>query len=167
MGQSLLRRMISSRRCGFMTSAVLLDPAVQDETGFREATRDVALVPISRPSTGENVLMFSLAGRVHCAALASVREIIPNQPATRLPGAPGHVRGLINLRGNIVTVVDASMCEYGVVADDPAACILVVERDNGVAGVVVDEVHDMGLLEKDISIDALLDLRSMVQMALG
>jgi purine-binding chemotaxis protein CheW len=163
----LLRRTISSQRFGFMTSAVLLDAAAQDQTGFRDATAELSLVPVAHGSSGENVLMFSIAGRVHCATLASVREIIPIQPATRLPGAPGHVRGLINLRGNIVTVVDAAMCEYGVVADDKAACILVVERESGVAGVVVDEVHDMGLLEKDISIDALLDLRSMVQMALA
>jgi purine-binding chemotaxis protein CheW len=111
--------------------------------------------------------MFSLAGRLHCASLTSVREIIPIQPATRLPGAAGHIRGLINLRGNIVTVIDAAMCEYGVIADDSDACILVVERDSGVAGIVVDRVHDLGLLQTDISIDALLDLRSMVQMALA
>jgi len=149
-----------------MTSAVLLDPAAQDQTGFRDATTELSLVPVAHGSSGENVLMFSIAGHVHCATLASVREIIPIQPATRLPGAAGHVRGLINLRGNIVTVIDATMCEYGVAADHAGACILVIECDNGVAGIVVDEVHDMGLLQKDISIDALLDLRSMVKMAL-
>ena len=162
-----MKRTISWQRCSFMTSAVLLDLAIQERTGFRDSMPEAALIPVSQGARGENVLMFSLAGRLHCATLASVREIIPIQPATRLPGAPGHVRGLINLRGNIVTVVDAAMCEYGVPADDTAACILVVERDSGVAGVVVDEVHDMGLLEKDISTDALLDLRSMVQMALA
>ena len=150
-----------------MTSAVMLDAALQEAAGFRDTPTELALVPLSQASASDSVLMFSLAGRVHCASLASVREIIPIQPATRLPGAAGHVRGLINLRGNIVTVIDATMCEYGVVADDADACILVVECDSGVAGIVVDEVHDMGLLQKDISIDALLDLRSMVQMALA
>jgi purine-binding chemotaxis protein CheW len=150
-----------------MTSALLLDSVVQEAARLRAAPTDLALVPLAQGSASDRVLMFSLAGRVHCAALASVREIIPIQPATRLPGAAGHVRGLINLRGNIVTVIDAAMCEYGVVADDAGACILVVERDSGVAGIVVDAVHDMGLLQKDISVDALLDLRSMVQMALA
>jgi len=59
----------------------------------------------------QRVLMFSLAGRLHCARLGSVREIIAIQPTTSLPGAPRHVRGLINLRGTIVTVLDATMCE--------------------------------------------------------
>ena len=35
-----------------------------------------------------------------------IREIVPFRQATRLPGAPNYVLGLINLRGTIVTVVD-------------------------------------------------------------
>ena len=35
-----------------------------------------------------------------------MREIVPIRHATRLPGAPSYVRGLINLRGAIVTVID-------------------------------------------------------------
>jgi purine-binding chemotaxis protein CheW len=113
------------------------------------------------------VLLFTLAGRRHCATLGSVREVIPVQRATPLPGAPRYVRGLINLRGSIVTVLDAAMAEYGVAADDVTASILLVERGTRVAGVVVDEVHDIGLLDKDLPIDALIDLGAMVQMALA
>src|ERR1041385_1598650 len=150
-----------------MTSAVLLEPVLQERSAFGDVSAESTQAFPSKGSVNDNVLMFSLAGRLHCASLTSVREIIPIQPATRLPGAAGHIRGLINLRGNIVTVIDAAMCEYGVIADDADACILVVERDSSVAGIVVDRVHDLGLLQKDISIDALLDLRSMVQMALA
>jgi purine-binding chemotaxis protein CheW len=96
-----------------------------------------------------------------------VREVIPVQPATSLPGSPRQVRGLINLRGSIVTVLDAAMSEYGVAADDSTASILLVERGSRVAGVVVDEVHDIGVLDKDVSVDALIDLSAMVQMALA
>jgi purine-binding chemotaxis protein CheW len=115
----------------------------------------------------QRVLMFSLAGRLHCARLGSVREVIAIQPTTSLPGAPKHVRGLINLRGTIVTVLDATMCEYGIPANDSNGGILLVERGSRVAGVVVDEVHDIGLLDKDVPVDALLDLSAMVQMALA
>jgi purine-binding chemotaxis protein CheW len=113
------------------------------------------------------VLLFTLAGRRHCASLGSVREVIPVQPATPLPGAPRHVRGLVNHRGSIVTVLDAAMSEYGVPANDATASILLVERGTRVAGVVVDEVHDIGVLDKDLPIDALIDLGAMVQMALA
>jgi purine-binding chemotaxis protein CheW len=113
------------------------------------------------------VLLFTLAGRRHCASLGSVREVIPVQPATPLPGAPRHVRGIINVRGSIVTVLDAAMSEYGVAANDVTASVLLVERGTRVAGVVVDEVHDIGVLDKDLPIDALIDLGAMVQMALA
>ena len=59
------------------------------------------------------------------------------------------------------------MCEYGVPANDSNGGILLVERGTRVAGVVVDEVHDIGLLDKDVPVDALLDLSAMVQMALA
>jgi purine-binding chemotaxis protein CheW len=128
------------------------------------------LVPqTEQPSVARHtrVLLFTLAGRTHCAPLGSVREIIPMQPMTTLPGAPRQVRGLINLRGTIVTVLDATMSEYGVPSSSPDASILLVERGSRVAGVVVDEVHDIGLLEKDVSLEALLDLSALVQMALA
>lgn len=113
------------------------------------------------------VLIFTLAGMKHCAPLGSVREIIPLQPMTSLPGAPRQVKGLINLRGSIVTVIDATMAEYGVPASAEFASILLVERGSRVAGVVVDLVHDIGVLDKDVALEAMLDLSALVQMALA
>jgi chemotaxis signal transduction protein len=113
------------------------------------------------------VLLFTLAGHLHCAGLGSVREIIPLKPVTPLPGSPAQVCGLINLRGTIVTVLDATMSEYGVPSSEPTASILLVELGTRVAGVVVDEVHDIGLLDKDVPFEALLDLGALVQMALA
>jgi chemotaxis signal transduction protein len=132
-----------------------------------ERTPEFGFAPDPQATAYARVLLFTLAGHLHCAGLGSVREIIPVQATTSLPGSPRHVRGLINLRGTIVTVLDATMCEYGVMAEDASASILLVERGTRVAGVVVDEVHDIGLLDKDIPIDALLDLGAMVQMALA
>jgi purine-binding chemotaxis protein CheW len=113
------------------------------------------------------VLLFSLAGRLHCTGLGSVREVIPLKPVTPLPGSSAQVCGLINLRGTIVTVLDATMSEYGVPSSAPTASILLVELGTRVAGVVVDEVHDIGLLDKDVPFEALLDLSALVQMALA
>ncbi|MFN2602027.1 MAG: chemotaxis protein CheW [Gemmatimonadaceae bacterium] len=119
------------------------------------------------PLRQTKVLVFSLGGNVHCAGLGAVREIIPLKPVTPLPGAPRHVLGLINLRGTIVTVLDATMSEYGVPSSAPSASILLIERGTRVAGVVVDEVHDIGILNKDVRLEALLDLSALVQMALA
>lgn len=113
------------------------------------------------------VLVFAVAGRTRCCELEQVREIVPILGTTRLPGAPTFVRGLINLRGNLVTVLDAAMCLYSVSADDSAASILLVERNGRVAGVVVDHVFDIQTLPNvDVDGGALLDLRAMVGLAL-
>jgi hypothetical protein len=42
-----------------------------------------------------------------------------------------------------------------------------VEEGSRVAGVIVDDVHDIGLLDKDISQEALVDLGAMVRTALA
>ena len=142
-------------------------------TAARSATLEQLAGPDFDPSPATSsvrhakVLLFSLAGHVHCTGLGSVREIIPLKPVTPLPGSPVQVCGLINLRGTIVTVLDATMSEYGVPSSGPTASILLVELGTRVAGVVVDEVHDIGLLDKDVPFEALLDLGALVQVALA
>jgi len=114
------------------------------------------------------VLVFAVAGRTRCCELEQVREIVPISATTRLPGAPVFVRGLINLRGNLVTVLDAAMCVYGVRADDSAASILLIDRGGRLAGVVVDNVFDIqNLPNVEVDGGALLDLRAMLESALA
>ena len=114
------------------------------------------------------VLVFAIAGRARCCAIEDVREVVPIADTTRLPGAPHYVRGLINLRGSLVTVMDAAMCLYGVSADDAVASILLVEHRGRVAGVIVDNVFDIqSLPASDLEDGSLLDLRAMVETALA
>jgi len=95
-------------------------------------------------------------GSLYGCAIGDAQEIVPLRPMTRVPGAPRYVRGLINMRGLIVTVIDLG-CRL-----DPAripaerGAILLV-RHGGTAGaargperlvgVVVDEVVDVRPLE--------------------
>lgn len=51
-------------------------------------------------------LLFRVGSTVYGCDIDDIREIVPFRQATRLPGAPNYVLGLINLRGTIVTVVD-------------------------------------------------------------
>ena len=119
-------------------------------------------------SATRRVLVFTIAGRTHCSDIAGVREIVPISATTRLPGAPRFVRGLINLRGSLVTVIDAAQCLYGVPAVDADASILLVERNGRIAGVIVDNVFDMqSLQDGEVEEGALLDLRAMLETALA
>jgi len=114
------------------------------------------------------VLVFSIAGRARCCAVDDVREIVPITSTTRLPGAPPFVRGLINLRGTLVTVMDAAKCLYGVAADDAVASILLVDHRDRVAGVIVDDVFDIqSIPEAELDDGSMLDLHEMVETALA
>ena len=131
-------------------------------------TNEVEVPLETPPQEMRRVLVFAIAGRTRCAEVDEVREIVPITATTRLPGAPRYVRGLINLRGTLVTVIDASMCLYGVQADGPEASILLVERRGRFAGVLVDRVYDIqSLPAQEVEGGAHLDLRAMVETALA
>ena len=51
-------------------------------------------------------LTFSLAGEEYGIGILKVKEIIGMMPVTAVPRTPGHVRGVINLRGKVIPVVD-------------------------------------------------------------
>lgn len=77
--------------------------------------------------------------------IGAVREIVPFRRATRLPGAPAYVRGLVNLRGAIVTVIDlAARLTGGTAADDGS--VVLAGYGNKNVGLAVDEVRDVQIL---------------------
>ena len=72
-------------------------------------------------------LLVRTSGSVFAFELESVREVIPARPCTRIPGAPPYVRGLLNLRGQLLTVVDLkAFLGGGSAAGERQARVLVV-----------------------------------------
>jgi purine-binding chemotaxis protein CheW len=55
------------------------------------------------------ILIFVLAGEEYAVDILRVREIIRYTTPTRVPGMPASVRGLINLRGRVVPVIDLAV----------------------------------------------------------
>jgi purine-binding chemotaxis protein CheW len=90
-------------------------------------------------------LVLFRVGPLVCAAPATaVREILPGQRATRIPGAPAAVQGLINVRGELVTLIDGGTL-LGVAGDRRQAdgtVVLLRWGELGIA-VTVDEVLDL------------------------
>ena len=73
-----------------------------------------------------------------------VQEILPATPPTRIPGAPAAVRGLVNVRGTLVTVVDAAEAiglPSGLASG--SGTVILVERRSRPVGLAVDEVLDL------------------------
>jgi purine-binding chemotaxis protein CheW len=104
---------------------------------------------VSQPDiTPHQLLLFRLAERICGIELATVREILPSRAATRLPGAPSYVRGIANVRGTVVTVMDLveRLCGHPARAD---GSLMLVEHGERVIGVVVDEVLEARPLPAD------------------
>ena len=114
-------------------------------------------------------LLFRVAGSVYGCDIESVREIIPFRRATRLPGAPSHVQGLINLRGTIVTVLDlgSRIDPARAPLAGPGGSIILVAHGARVVGVAVDEVMDVQAIEEESSEAGIADSRGGLVRGLG
>ena len=78
-----------------------------------------------------------------------IREIVPFRAATRLPGAPRYVQGLINLRGTIVTVLDLGARLDAGRALVTEGSIILATYGTRVVGVAVDEVMDVQAITEE------------------
>ena len=89
------------------------------------------------------MLLFSVGEQVYGCDIGAVREIIPQRPATRLPGAPPFVTGLINLRGTIVTVLDLGRRLERTAGARADGSVILCEMGTKLVGLAVDEVMDV------------------------
>jgi purine-binding chemotaxis protein CheW len=95
-----------------------------------------------RDLAGVRILVFRVADRLCGADVGAVREILPRQAATRVPGADEAVAGLINIRGQLVPLVDGSRA-LGHSTDGGGQTIVLLEVSEQLVGFTVDEVIDL------------------------
>lgn len=106
-----------------------------EEVGLLEQEEDTML---------GQYLTFSVGRETYGIAIRQVTEIIGIQPINALPEAPGYIKGIINLRGKIIPVIDMRLkfrkesLEY-----TDRTCIIVVEIDGKFAGLIVDSVAEV------------------------
>jgi len=100
---------------------------------------------------GVRFLLFRV-GDVTCAiAAGSVVEILSASPVTRIPGTPSGVLGMINVRGQLVTLVDGGRVTGDGVGRDHQSVVL-LEADGRSIGLGVTEVLDLvPVLQEDIA----------------
>src|SRR5687767_4857371 len=109
-----------------------------------EAVRTpVGTVEATEP--GQQYLTFSVAGETFAIAISAIKEIIEYRAPTDVPMMPPFIRGVINLRGRVVPVVDLSV-RFGRARMEVArrTCIVILEIQEGderqEIGAVVDAV---------------------------
>ena len=97
-------------------------------------------------------LTYRLAGETFAVDVAKIREILDYTPATKVPGTPDFMQGVINVRGNVVPVVDMRL-KFGLPKTEKTVdtCIVVMEvsvdDETAVLGALVDSVEEVIELE--------------------
>ncbi|MFA5626776.1 MAG: chemotaxis protein CheW [Thiohalomonadaceae bacterium] len=87
---------------------------------------------------------FRLDEEIYGIDVMRVREVLRDTEITPVPGAPGFVLGIINLRGNVVTVINTRK-RFGLPPREieDATRIIVLESDTEVVGMLVDSVAEV------------------------
>ncbi|RLB26945.1 MAG: chemotaxis protein CheW [Deltaproteobacteria bacterium] len=120
-------------------------------------------------------LTFSLAGEEYGIAILKVKEIIGMMSITSVPRTPEFVKGVINLRGKVIPVVDLRL-KFGMQETEytERTCIIVVEivgqAGTVLMGIVVDSVSEVlniigGEIEDTPSFGTKLDTEYILGMA--
>lgn len=87
---------------------------------------------------------FRLAGEIYGINVMQVQEVLRYTDIAPVPGSPLYVLGIINLRGNVVTVVDTRQrfgLSPGTITDSTR--IVIIESDKHVVGIMVDSVAEV------------------------
>ena len=103
---------------------------MQARSAAREATREVLVFVLGKEEYGVDIL--------------KVQEIRGYEKVTPIPAAPAYLKGVINLRGIIVPVIDLRI-KFGL-ADpkyDSFTVVIILQLDSRVIGMVVDGVSDV------------------------
>jgi purine-binding chemotaxis protein CheW len=100
------------------------------------------------------LLTFVIGREEYAVSIHRTREIIEYPTITRVPGTPSYIRGVLNLRGNVVPVVDLAV-KFGL-SQSPVTnrtCVVIleveVEGEPAVMGVVADAVSQVIELSRD------------------
>ncbi len=107
-----------------------------------------------RPNDSENdeVLQwvtYKLANETYGINVMQVQEVLRYTEIAPVPGAPEYVLGIINLRGNVVTVIDTRQ-RFGLESTETNdnTRIIIIEAEQNVVGILVDSVAEVVYLRE-------------------
>lgn len=87
---------------------------------------------------------FTLENEVYGIDVMQIREVLRSPEISPVPGAPNYVIGIINLRGNVVAIID-TRSRFGLIPREPddASRIVILEAGDYVVGFMVDSVREV------------------------
>ena len=99
---------------------------------------------------GDEFLTFSLGDEEYAVDILKVQEIRGYENVTRLPDSPSFIKGVINLRGVIVPIVDLRLkFELGKAEYNELTVMIILNLGTRVVGMVVDSVSDVVRLQTE------------------
>lgn len=100
----------------------------------------------------DKFLTFLIEQEVYGIEINLVTEIIGIQPITEIPEVPDYVKGIINLRGKIIPVMDVRLrFNKEFLAYNDRTCVIVIENETITLGLIVDSVAEVLVIpEKNI-----------------
>lgn len=95
-------------------------------------------------------IAFHVGSQMFCIDIMTVREIRGWTPATPLPHSPSFVRGVINLRGTVLPVIDLAV-RLALPTTDPTArhAVIVVQNQGQLVGLLVEAVSNIMMVPPD------------------
>lgn len=98
-------------------------------------------------ANGDEVLQwvtYKLGEETYGINVMQVQEVLRYTEIAPVPGAPDYVLGIINLRGNVVTVID-TRSRFGLPSSDisDSTRVVIIESDDQVVGILVDSVAEV------------------------
>lgn len=101
---------------------------------------------------GKQYLSFTVEEEEYAFSILKVKEIIGMKKSTKIPNLPSYIKGVINLRGNIIHLIDIRerfhmpLKEY-----DKTTVVIIIETNEKVIGIIVDQVKDViNIKDEDI-----------------
>ncbi|WP_340103501.1 chemotaxis protein CheW [Rhodohalobacter sp. 8-1] len=112
--------------------------------------KDVAVEELVHTVEGGKFLSFFLGKEEYAIEILKVQEIIGLMPITPVPRMPGYIKGVLNLRGKIVPVMNLRS-RFGLkeIEYTEETCIIVVQENQYLMGVIVDKVSEVADIDGD------------------
>lgn len=112
--------------------------------GTSESARAEINATISTDSRAGKYLTFVLQNEIYGVDVLKIQEIIGILPVTAVPQTPDFVKGVINLRGKVIPIVDLRL-KFGMpeVEATQETCIIVINLVDMLMGIVVDTVREV------------------------
>ena len=113
----------------------------------------------STTAKGGKYLTFALGKEEYGLEILKVREIIGYMDITAVPRTPGYVKGVINLRGQVIPVIDLrAKFSMEAAPRTEQTCIIVVDRVSEVLNIAGDKIEEPPSFDSSVHVDFIMGM---------